>query len=252
MVIPQEKRVEGAVEAGRSAEGLAQADEGRLTGGRVRILRPILLVLLVATGVWAYQHFDAGSRLSFGAMRALVEAHAPYSPLVFIGIFIAGIFLRVPGIMLVVLGGILFKRPQAFAYSWIAAVVGTAASFLLARYFTRDAVRRSLLSRFARLRALDEKLERHGFVTILALRVVLFLSPPLNWAIGVTRVRFRDYFWGSAIGVIPCTAVTCYAADSIARAGSFSAILTPATILAAGLAVAFVAASAFAAFRFFR
>jgi len=101
--------------------------------------------------------------LTFEGMRALVEAHAPYSPLVFIGIFIAGIFLRIPQIILVVLGGIRFKRPYAFAYSWIAVVVGTTSSFLLMRYFARDALQKYLL-RLAepenRLKASIESLRR--------------------------------------------------------------------------------------------
>jgi uncharacterized membrane protein YdjX (TVP38/TMEM64 family) len=181
-----------------------------------------------------------------------VESMGPYGPLAFVGLCVVGVLLHLPEIVLIAIGGVVFGGVKGFVLGWIGSVAGSTSSFLLARYFLQDAFREVITSRFRRLLTLDERLQRHGFLTVLSLRLVLFMAPPLNWAIGVTRVRFRDYFLGSAIGVIPCTAVTCYAADAIAREGSFSAVLTPAAILPAGIAVAFVAASACAAFRFFR
>jgi len=248
-VDPQAKPVEGAVEVGRPAERLTLEEQGRLTGGRPRPLRPILLVLLVAAGVWAYQHFDFGSHLTFEAMRAMVEAHAPYSPLVFIGFVIVGIFLRVPTIMLVVLGGILFERPPAFAYSWIAVVVGTTLSFLLMRYFARDALQRALISRFARLRRFDERLERHGFMTILILRLLLFVTPPLNWAFAVTRVRVRHYIGGTALGVIPGIAAIVFFTGSIANRGPGDTLLNTETLVGAVLVAVLLIAAPIAGWR---
>ena len=51
--------------------------------------------------------------------------------------------------------------------------------------------------RFPRLRALDDRLERHGVATVVLLRLLLFLAPPLNWALGReprarARLRARD------------------------------------------------------------
>jgi uncharacterized membrane protein YdjX (TVP38/TMEM64 family) len=78
------------------------------------------------------------------------------------------------------------------------------------------------------------------------------MAPPLNWAIGVTRVRLRDYVLGSALGVVPCIAITSYAADTVAQAGSLSALLTPDTLLPASLAFIVVTAGALAAWKFLR
>lgn len=224
---------------------------GRSAGVRLRSLRPVLLVLLVTAGVWAHGHFDLGSRLTFDGIRALVEAHAPYSPLVFIGIFVACIFLRFPSIMLVVLGGILFQRLHAFVLSWIAAVIGTTSTFLLMRYFARDALQRSLISRFARLRRFDERLERHGFVTMLVLRLLLFLAPPLNWAVGATRVRVHHYVGGTALGVIPGIAVIVFFADSIASLGPGDTLLNTQTLVGASLVAALLVVATIAGRRLF-
>jgi uncharacterized membrane protein YdjX (TVP38/TMEM64 family) len=38
--------------------------------------------------------------------------------------------------------------------------------------------------------------------TVFALRLVLWLAPALNYALALTRARFRDYAIGSALGLI--------------------------------------------------
>lgn len=211
---------------------------------RMRRLRPVLLVLLIAVGAWTYFRFDFTSHLTIQGMRALVEAHGAYGPLVFIGVCIAGIFLHLPEIALIAIGGMLFERTHAFAYGWIASVLGTTATFLLVRYFARDAVQRTLVSRFAGLRVLDDRLERHGFATVLVLRLVLFLAPPLNWTIGATQVRVHHYVGGTALGVVPGIAATVFFADSIANRGLDDPLLSGKLVVGALLVVGFLVVAA--------
>lgn len=220
--------------------------------GALRLVKPIAGIALVGALIWIFRSLGLSAYVSLEKIRPMVEAMGPYGPLAFVGLCVVSVLLHMPEIVLIAVGGVVFGGVKGFVLGWVGSVAGSTSSFLVARYFLQDAFRGAIISRSRRLLSLDERLAQHGFLTVLSLRLVFFMAPPLNWALGVTRVRFRDYFLGSAIGVIPCTAVTCYAADSIARAGSFSAVLTPAMILPAGLAVVFVAASAFAAFRFFR
>src|SRR5262249_23700480 len=147
----------------------------------------------------------------------LVDSAGPYGPLAFIAVCIAGIFLHMPEILLIAAGGMLFEGPQAFTYGWIAAVGGATSTFVIVRYFPPDHLHRSLGTRFAPPRALDERLERNGFLTVLVLRLVLFMAPPLNWALGASRVRLVHYVAGTAIGVIPGVAAAVFFADSIAQ-----------------------------------
>jgi uncharacterized membrane protein YdjX (TVP38/TMEM64 family) len=108
----------------------------------------------------------------------------------------------------------------------------------------RDAVRASLIDRFDFLGRLDTRLERHGFLTILMLRLVLFLAPPMNWAIGTTRVRFLHYLAGSIVGVIPGVAVTVIFADAITEPESVWDLLAPGVVIPAVLLPGFLLASA--------
>ena len=45
-------------------------------------------------------------------------------------------------------------------------------------------------------------LNDNGFATVLYLRLIYFPFTPLNFGMGLTKVRFRDYFIGTGLGII--------------------------------------------------
>src|SRR5215471_12483293 len=60
------------------------------------LLRLLLLGLVLAGIIWATRRFDLVRYMSVAGMRELVDAHAPYGPLLFMAIVVAGLFTRVP------------------------------------------------------------------------------------------------------------------------------------------------------------
>lgn len=207
-----------------------------------RVLR---IVLPVAVFVVAASWLDLSSYLTVDGMRALVARSEPYGPLVFMGMCIAGILLHMPEIIFIALGGIVFGPLLGFLYGWTASVVGTTLSFCIARYVLRTSVERSLAQgRFARLRQLDQRLFRHGFRTVLVLRLLLFLAPPLNWALGVSAVRLGHYVAATALGVVPGITLTVLSAGEIAEYG-VRALVRPQAAIPIALALAFFAVAAY-------
>jgi len=202
-----------------------------------RSVRPVLGAAAFVTVVVVLWRLDLWSRVTVESMRALVDAWEPLGPLVFIAVFIAGFFIPGPEIVLVALGGVLFGATWGFVYSWIAALLGTTLAFVLVRYTAQAWVQRALRDRLPRLRAFDDRLERHGVVTVVVLRLLLFLAPPLNWALGASRVATADFVLGTALGIVPGMGLTVYLADRVTDAGSATELLTveilgPAIVLA--------------------
>jgi len=84
--------------------------------------------------------------------------------------------------------------------TWIGSMGSAATTFGFARYVARDQVQARLPDRF---RAMDARLEHGGLKAVILLRLVFFTTPALQLMFGVSRVDFRTYMVGTAIGLVP-------------------------------------------------
>lgn len=213
------------------------------------LLRPLVVLLLIAAGVWANRNLDLSWTGAIQTTRGWIEPLGAWGPLAFVGVCVAAALVHAPELVVVALGGVLFGKLGGFVYGWVGAVTSSAVCFLLARHLFRDAVRASLTRRFKGLQRLDEKLERHGILTVAVLRLFLFLAPPMNWAIGTTSVAFRHYLIGSMVGLVPGLAITVYFADSITHVDSLESLIQPERVVLAALLLGFALVSTIAVHR---
>ena len=133
------------------------------------------------------------------AAGRFLKASGFWAPLLFILFYGAGICLFVPGTLLTALGAAIFGAYWGFLYVWFGAMLGASAAFWIGRNLGRE-LAASLIG--DRLKKYDDAIERNGFATVLYLRLVYFPFTAMNFGMGLTRVRFRDYFLGTALGII--------------------------------------------------
>lgn len=171
--------------------------------------RTLLRMATVAAAVVAVVLLGrtVGARLP--AFVAWVESLGGWAPAVFIGGYALATVAMVPGSLLTLVGGAVFGVVAGTAYVFAGAVIGSALAFLAARHLARPAVERRI-SGDERFRRIDRAVEREGLKIVFLLR----LSPVLpfvllNYALGVTRVRFWHYVTAS-LGMIPGTLLYVY------------------------------------------
>lgn len=74
--------------------------------------------------------------------------------------------------------------------------------FSLSRHFLRQTVSSRIPERVARY---EHRLETHAFSTVLVLRLLFYLFPPINWMLGVAAICQRDFLLGTVLGMLPWT-----------------------------------------------
>lgn len=115
----------------------------------------------------------------------------------------------VPGSLLTLGAGAIFGLAEGTALVLVAATLGASAAFLVSRYVARGAVERRLAGN-PRLAAIDRAIGEQGWKIVLLLRLSpVFPFNLLNYALGLTRVRFRD-FVAASIGMLPGTVLYVY------------------------------------------
>ena len=61
-----------------------------------------------------------------------------------------------------------------------------------------------------RLKKYDDAIGRNGFAAVLYLRLVYFPFTAMNFGMGLTKVKFSDYFFGTGLGIIVGTFIFTY------------------------------------------
>ncbi len=84
-------------------------------------------------------------------------------------------------------------------YVWVGAIAGASAAFFIGRYLGREFTA-SVIGE--KLKRYDDAIERNGFATVLYLRLAYFPFTPMNFGMGLTKVQFRDYFFGTGFGIV--------------------------------------------------
>ncbi|MFD8687581.1 TVP38/TMEM64 family protein [Streptomyces sp. NPDC059651] len=148
----------------------------------------------------------------------------------------------VPRPLLNLAAGALFGSQAGLAAALAGTVLGAGISFMLGRVLGQEALRTLLRGRW--MRAADGQLSRHGFRSMLALR--LFPGVPFaaaNYCAAVSRMGYPPFLVATGLGSIPNTAAYVVAGSSA------SSPTSPAFLAAMGFIVLTGAGGAVVAWR---
>ncbi|MDY6988631.1 MAG: TVP38/TMEM64 family protein [Thermodesulfobacteriota bacterium] len=162
-------------------------------------IKASILVAFIIGAILLVRFTPIRGYLAPDALGRFLHTAGMWASLIFILIYTLGICLFVPGTLLTGLGAAIFGAYWGFVYVWLGAMVGASAAFWIGRSLGREFAA-SLIG--DRLKKYDEAIERNGFATVLYLRLVYFPFTPMNFGMGLTKVRFWDYFFGTALGII--------------------------------------------------
>lgn|ERR1700704_1668967 len=124
--------------------------------------------------------------------------------------YIVGTALFFPGLPLTLGAGFIYGAVIGTLVVSPASVAGATLAFLIARYLARDWVARRL-RKYPQAAALDRAIEKNGFKAVVLLRLQPVLPfNILNYALGLTSIRLRDYMLASWIGMFPATVLYVY------------------------------------------
>ncbi len=145
-----------------------------------------------------------------------------WGPVVFILGYIVATVAFIPGSILTLAAGAIFGLVRGTIFVFIGATVGSICAFLVSRYFARNAIERKLKGN-RKFETIDRAVGAEGLKIVFLLRLSpIFPFNLLNYGLGLTNVRLRDYAL-AAVGMLPGTFLYVYygklAGDVAAVAG---------------------------------
>lgn len=137
--------------------------------------------------------------------------------------YVLAAVLFLPGSILTLGAGFAYGVGLGTAVVVIGANAGAAVAFLLGRTLARPWIAKRVEGN-PRFAAIDKAVGKQGLKIVILTRLSpIFPFNLLNYAFGLTRVSFRDYFWGSVAGMLPGTIMYVYLGSLITNLSELAA-----------------------------
>jgi len=162
------------------------------------MIKASIFILFIILAIYVIRFTPVKDYLTQEALGRFLEVAGILAPLLYMLIYAVGVCLFIPGTLLTALGAAIFGAYWGFLYVWVGAMIGASGAFWIGRTLGREFAA-SLIG--DRLKKYDDAIERNGFATVLYLRLVYFPFTAMNFGMGLTKVRFWDYFFGTGLGI---------------------------------------------------
>lgn len=197
---------------------MSQAETVTQTGSKswARLFKPLAAVVALAVLVVAGRQLGSYIPTFAGWVTSL----GFWGPLVFIGGYAVATVAFIPGSLLTLAAGAIFGLVRGTLFAIAGSTLGAIGAFLVARYGARTWVEKKLETK-PRFRSIDKAVEQEGRKIVFLLRLSpIFPFNLLNYALGLTKVRLRDYAI-ACLGMIPGTFLYVYYGKAL---GSLAAV----------------------------
>lgn len=163
-----------------------------------RLLQGMLAItLLVAISTSIYYR----DKFNLELLQQWIDGAGWWAPFFFILVYIVATVLFLPGSVLTLAGGAMFGPVIGTLCNITGASIGAAISFLISRYLASDWVSKRSAGA---LKKLITGVEAEGWRFVAFTRLVpVFPFNLLNYALGLTKIRFLEYLMATIIFMLP-------------------------------------------------
>jgi uncharacterized membrane protein YdjX (TVP38/TMEM64 family) len=159
------------------------------------VLLAIACILITLAGL----HVLGGYKPEF--LQASIAKAGMWAPVLYILAYTVGTLTLLPSTPLNVSGGLLFGPWFGILWTSLGAIIAAAIAFLFSRTIGRQSIERRMAGRWQRM---DAEIQRGGLFYMFAIRLVPIMPYGIvNFAAGLTSIRFRDFLIGTFLGTVP-------------------------------------------------
>lgn len=168
----------------------------------------LLLCAVVAVIVTAFPVLKVHQK--FPELLHWIQDNKALGFFIFVGVYAVATVLFIPGAILALGGGFVFKLHIGLLAVWLGGTIGQTVAFLLGRFLLREWIGVKA-RRFKVWRAIEHVADNQGWKIVGLLRLAPVIPyDALNYAFGLTAIRFWHYFFASTVGIIPGSLLFVY------------------------------------------
>ena len=177
--------------------------------------RLILVVLFVVLCAAIFQVSGLKGHLNLAFIQQKIVENQTTGLLIFVLLFVLGNLVQIPGWVFLAAAVLALGQTYGGLATYIAAVVSCVVTFLTIRFIGGNALR-EMDNKIAK--KLLAQLDAKPVLSIGLLRVLFQTAPPLNYALAISGVKFRNYVIGTMLGLPLPIFLYCVFFEHVAKA----------------------------------
>jgi uncharacterized membrane protein YdjX (TVP38/TMEM64 family) len=124
-----------------------------------------------------------------------------WAPILYILVYSIATLCILPSTPLNLTGGAIFGSVWGTVWTSVAAILAAIISFWFSRTIGRKFIEQKLAGKW---QSIDKEMQGGGFFYMFAIRLLPLIPYGIvNFAAGLTSIKFRDYFFGTLLGTVP-------------------------------------------------
>lgn len=179
-----------------------------------RWAQAVAAAAVLAAAVGAVLLLRSGGAGGVAGVQESVRAAGIWAPALFVVLQVAVTVSPVPRTVFTVAAGVLFGSANGVLLAVVASTLAAVVAFWLVRLAGHR-----LMARFAERAAtrwLRARLDRSGLLAVTSLRLIPAVPfSVMNYAAGLSGVRFAPYLLGTALGIVPGTVALVVLGDAV-------------------------------------
>lgn len=160
-----------------------------------------LILLIILGTVATVVGVAIVGRLDRQQLQIWLETAGVYAPILYVILYTLATWLILPSTPLNLTGGAIFGIWWGTTWTTLAALAAAISAFIFTRTVGRKFVARKLAGRG---NAIDTEIRQGGLFYIFAIRLLPIIPYGIvNFAAGLTSIKFKDYLLGTMLGTLP-------------------------------------------------
>lgn len=174
----------------------------------------ILSVALIALVFFLIRHRHLISNFNITEVKSSIQSYGNMSIIIFLLISaLKPVILILPTAILSIASGSIYGPVLGFAISLSGSFLSATTAFFISRIMGKGIADKLLKGKAVKL---DNNIEKHGFKIMLFMRLgVIFPFDALSYAAGLSKMKYRDFAFGTVLGIIPEMISYSYAGENL-------------------------------------
>ena len=172
-------------------------------------------IVIIFILIFSYYLYISGIFTDVDSLISYVQSFGTLASIIFfILVIIEVIAVPIPGLILYVAGGILFGAFIGGTIALVGNIIGSSLAFGIARYYRMKHLEKKVVKKERKI--FNKFLGKYGIYSMFLLRInPLTSSDIFSYLAGLTKMPFKQFIIGTALGLLPLVYIQAYIGEDI-------------------------------------